>query len=232
MTFFEDDFETDKGWIIENIEVESGAWERLVPIAGSPGAPSSDYDGSGKCYLTERAIGADVDGGPTRLISPTVNVAGVIDPKLRYARWFTNDDADEDRLDVEISNDNGASWVLIESVPDTVGWVEPTIEMIDFITPTAQMKVRFSATDNPNNSITEGAIDAIEIWGLPEVELPGDYDENGVVDLADFVYFPECMTGPDAGPPTTECEVFDSDTDEDVDLVDFAAFQMMMGLFQ
>ncbi|UCF33704.1 MAG: hypothetical protein JSV78_00025, partial [Phycisphaerales bacterium] len=180
MTFFEDDFETDKGWIIENIEVETGAWERLVPIAGSPGAPSSDYDGSGRCYLTERAIGMDVDGGPTRLTSPTVNVASVIDPKLRYARWFTNDDGDEDRLDVEISNDNGVSWVVIESVPHTVGWVERTIEMVDYITPGAQMKVRFSATDNPNNSITEGAIDAIEIWGLPEIELPGDYDGNSV----------------------------------------------------
>ena len=122
--------------------------------------------------------------------------------------------------------------MLIESVPHTVGWVEQTIEMVDYIAPSAQMKVRFSTMDNPNNSVTEAAIDAIEIWGLPEIELPGDYDGNSIVDLADYAHFPECMTGPDAGPATPEeCEVFYFNADDDVDLGDFAGFQAMMAEF-
>ena len=65
--------------------------------------------------------------------------------------------------------------------------------------------------------------------GLPDITLPGDNDGNGVVDLADFAYFPDCMTGPDAGPATPECEVFYFDPDNDVDLGDFAAFQAAFG---
>jgi len=182
--------------------------------------------------VTENVAGdSDVDGGPTRLISPTINLENTIAPELRYARWFTCDDdlpPAEDFLAVEISNDNGASWVLIESVSHTEGWVERTVEIADYITLTAQVKVRFSATDNPSNSITEAGIDDIEIWGLPDIALPGDYDGSGVVDLADFVYFPDCMTGPDAGPATPECEVFYFDPDNDVDVEDFAAFQAML----
>ena len=30
----------------------------------------------------------------------------------------------------------------------------------------------------------------------------GDHDADGDVDLADFARFPECATGPDAGPPS------------------------------
>lgn len=64
---------------------------------------------------------------------------------------------------------------------------------------------------------------------LPQV--PGDADGDGVVDLADYVIFADCLSGPEAmpdpAPPRTptEClEAFDFDEDSDVDLVNFAAF--------
>ena len=162
---FADDFETDQGWTVENINLTTGAWERGVPIGGGlRGDPVQDYDGSGQCYLTENAPGnTDVDGGPTRLISPTFDLTGNPNPVLNYARWFTNDDQDQDRLDVEISNDNGASWTLIESVPDTEGWVVQSKNILDFVTITSQIKVRFCVSDVPNNSQTEAAIDAFDI---------------------------------------------------------------------
>ncbi len=235
MTFFADDFETDKGWFVEDIDLVDGTWQRAIPVTGAQGAPSTDFDGSGRCYLTNNALGADVDGGPTRLTSPAVSLAEVIEPKLRYARWITCDDAGvpaEDFLVVEVSSDDGGSWVTIESVPHTVGWVERTIEITDYVTPTAQMKLRFSATDNPNNSITEAAVDAIEIWGLPIVEVPGDYDHDGVIDLADYAYFPGGMSGPDAGPVVPECAVFYFDADDDVDLQDFRGLQALLPEFE
>ncbi len=166
-----DDFETDQGWTVEDIDLTDGSWERGVPAGdGERGDPTTDFDRSGQCYLTaNRAGNSDVDGGPTRLISPSVDLSQAPDPALKYARWFANDDQDEDRLDVEISNDDGESWTLIESVPDTVGWVERTVRITDFITPTAQMKVRFSATDNPNDSVTEAAIDALDVFSTPDI---------------------------------------------------------------
>ena len=144
---FSDNFETNTGWTVQNTTLTAGAWERGVPAGGGlRGDPPTDYDGSGQCYLTGNAIGdSDVDGGPTRLISPTFNLSDGQFYQISYARWFTNDNHDADRLTVEISNNNGSNWVTVESVPNAAGWVYRTFNVSDFITPTAQMKVRFSA---------------------------------------------------------------------------------------
>jgi len=164
---FEDDFETNKGWIVQNVDLTDGAWERGIPAgAGDRGDPTTDFDGSGRCYLTANRSGnSDVDGGPTRLTSPTFDLSGMQDATLSYARWFFNDDGDIDSLDVEISNDGGGTWTLIESVSATggTGWVWQSVLVSDFVSPTNQVVVRFSATDNPNDSVTEAAIDAVTV---------------------------------------------------------------------
>ena len=64
----------------------------------------------------------------------------------------------------------------------------------------------------------------IEVCGSEPV--PGDMDQDGDVDLADFAYFAFCMGGP--GSTYSEghdCLNGDADDDQDVDLVDFAHFQ-------
>ncbi|UCC29303.1 MAG: right-handed parallel beta-helix repeat-containing protein [Phycisphaerales bacterium] len=53
----------------------------------------------------------------------------------------------------------------------------------------------------------------------------GDYDRNGVLDLADFSSWADCMTGPwTAGVPSC-CLVLDFDSDRDIDTLDFASLQ-------
>ena len=160
------DFETAVGWSVQDISVTDGSWSRGVPVDGDRGDPPADFDGSGQCWLTDNVSGnSDVDGGPTRLISPIYDIRGYQTVTLTYARWFTNDDNDADRLDVEVSSDAGATWVLLESVADTNGWVEVSHDLAQSIALTANFQVRFSATDNPNNSVTEAAIDALRIDG-------------------------------------------------------------------
>jgi hypothetical protein len=232
-TFLEDDFETDLAWTVENIDLSDGAWERGLPAGdGTRGDPTSDFDGSGQCYLTANEAGDhDVDGGPTRLISPVLDLSATSDPVLRYARWFTNDDLDEDRLDVEVSDDDGASWNLIESVPHTEGWVEREVAISDYVSLTDQVRVRFSATDNPNNSITEAAIDAVEIYELTCSTFgPGDHDGDGDVDLYDYSWFQACFSGDGYAYPTgMACAYFDFDEDGDVDRTDYAEFHALFG---
>jgi C1A family cysteine protease len=175
VTVFEDDFEDDQGWTVQNDpSLTAGAWERGVPIGGGErGDPPDDYDGSGKCYVTENGPGdTDVDGGPTMLISPTFDATGGEEVFIKYARWFYNDDNDIDRLDVHVSNDDGSNWVLVESVPDTAGWIYTGFKVSDFVTATERMKVRFSATDNPNNSVTEAGVDAFKVVLVECEELP------------------------------------------------------------
>ena len=56
---------------------------------------------------------------------------------------------------------------------------------------------------------------------------PGDCTEDGATNLVDYLQFTECFSGPlvgGIGPICLAC--FDMDADDDVDLVDFAAFQV------
>ena len=68
------------------------------------------------------------------------------------------------------------------------------------------------------------------VW-MADFGEPGDYDDDGDVDLDDFAGWGGCMTGPDAGPYDPPCRPFDLDHDSDVDMVDFAAFQRVFGRF-
>ncbi len=71
----------------------------------------------------------------------------------------------------------------------------------------------------------------VERAGFTEVNfalgtwLPGDYDVDADVDIADFEQLAPCLTGPDAGPIGAGCDIFDFDLDGDVDLLDSQVFQ-------
>lgn len=59
--------------------------------------------------------------------------------------------------------------------------------------------------------------------------LPGDFDEDGAITLADYDVFEMCLwfSGPGTNTAFEECaQVFDFDDDDDIDLHDFAAFQV------
>lgn len=160
---FEDNFETDKGWTVVNENLQTGAWVRVVPTGGGGrGDPPSDFDGSGRAFVTGNGFQEDVDGGPTRLISPTFDLSAGGDAIISYARWFFNDDND-DVLDIEISNDDGGTWTLVKRVRHEGQWVPDSFTVTDFITQTATMRLRFSTADNPNNSVTEAGLDAVRI---------------------------------------------------------------------
>ncbi len=196
-----DDFESDLGWSVQSVNLITGAWERGVPAGdGTRGDPTVDYDGSGSCFVTGRAGGDnDVDGGPTRLISPTLDMSDGRIYQVSYARWFTCNTR-EDVLTVEVSGNNGITYAPVETVEHGAGWSTRSWNVNDYVTPGAQVRVRFTTSDNPSNSITEAGVDAFVIRAL-ECTLPdgrGDVNCDGSVGFGDINAFVLALSAPES----------------------------------
>jgi len=225
---FADNFEADRGWTVQNVNLTTGAWVRVVPVGngGTRGDPPTDFDGSGRCYVTGNARDEDVDGGPTILTSPALDFSAG-DGLIGYAYWFYTNTG-EDSLVVEVS-DNGTTWAEARRYTGGGGgWLTDQFTVSDYVSPTGLVRVRFSVADNPNNSNTEAAVDAVQtsLFECQDV-LPGDLDGDGDVDLSDFTIFQLCFGGSN-NPPAPTCPPgvdADLDGDGDVDLADFLIFQ-------
>jgi len=195
---FTDDFDTNLGWTVQNTSVSDGAWVRGVPSGsgGGRGDPPTAFGGSGACYVTGNGVDQDLDGGPTRLLSPTLDLSGAGDFSISYARWFVSYNGSVDQMTVEISNNNGSSWTTVETVPNSGAWVYRTFSVSDFVTPTNQVRMRFTAVDTPNDSVTEAGIDAfsVESFTCESGVLAGDMNCDGVVNNADIPAFVLALT--------------------------------------
>ena len=171
---FEDNFQGNMGWAVSG-NAADGQWQRGVPAGGGDrGDPAADGDDSGACYVTDNVDGnSDVDDGSTILTSPTMDgTAGPSDDVLiSYYRWYSNDIGgapNSDIFEVEISNDNGATWVDLETVGPAGnetggGWFFRSFNVRDFVTPTNQMRVRFIASDLGQGSVVEAGVDGVKI---------------------------------------------------------------------
>ncbi len=175
---FEDDFETDSGWTVEN-ECTDGEWERAVPVGGDyRGAPRADYDGSGTCFLTDNEFGdSDVDSGSTALISPVFDLSGG-DALVFSAVWFTNNYGSypySDYLRLWVTANDGEDWTLAKTfgAVSLDGWNRYSFRVGKYIDPTELVRIKFVAGDHGGDSVVEAGIDAVEVVMVGCEELPG-----------------------------------------------------------
>jgi len=220
-TRFTDNFNTNLGWVATNTPVAggtaSGNWARGAQLDTNGAAPTSDYDGSGQMYSTDPRGGTgvgsfDVDNNTVRLTSPTINASGGA-AVVSYARWFSNNagaSPDDDRLLVEVSGNNGASWITLEQVGPNAGaeqhggWYYKSLA-VPPAAATNQFKIRFTTSDNVAippattnaGSVTEVSIDAVSLVVFECTQPPcvADFNGDGFLDFFDFDDFVACFGG-------------------------------------
>jgi V8-like Glu-specific endopeptidase len=155
------DFNTaPPGWTVVNTSLATGAWVRGTPIDSR--GPATDFDGSGQCWVTGNVNNEDVDGGPTSLVTETVDLSSANDPTVHFAVWFENS-TPEDRLRVDISNNGGLAWTTVFDLAPFSDWSPRSIRVRDVFASPANVALRFVTADQPNNSVTEAALDAFRI---------------------------------------------------------------------
>jgi choice-of-anchor B domain-containing protein len=157
-------------------EPASTSWGNAQPYADhSPGAGT-------KCFVTGQGTNsadvdqADVDYGLTTLTSPPLDLSAMARPTIGFWRWFyswdpqTGQPEPSDWLAVLISNDNGATWVPVDTTRGEENhWEERAITVSDIVAPTAQVRLRFVAADFGDYSIVEAAVDDITTYDAAQV---------------------------------------------------------------
>ncbi|MDZ4722759.1 MAG: choice-of-anchor B family protein [candidate division Zixibacteria bacterium] len=207
---YEDNFELNLGWTTTSPgdSAASGRWERVNPngtITGAfPVQPENDAGGGADslCFITAQALvggsigSTDVDNGQTTLTTPSMDMSTSGDPQVSYDRWYTNNRGGNPNLDawvVQISNDSGLSWVTLENTSvSNATWVSQTFRVLDFVTLTNKVLVRFVASDDCLGSIVEAGVDNFKVVDLaPPTCCVGnsgntDNDLGDVVDISDI----------------------------------------------
>lgn len=139
---------------------------------GAPGEvqPPNDNtpDPGLNCFVTGNgssgAIGeADVDNGKTTLTSPVLNLTGIVDPRVVFWRWYSNNagsGAGEDPFITLLSNDGGANWTVADSLFETRNfWERVELTVTDHFPVPGNFRLRFVAQDLGAGSVVEAAID-------------------------------------------------------------------------
>jgi hypothetical protein len=185
-----DPLDNADGWVVNPYGDDSattGAWEIAQPKgvdAFSFGInlvsqPSKDHSASDNQALVTGSGGGklgdyDVDDGTTTVLSPIYDISNASDPVLTWYSWRFGYDFNtgngvvpvtNDALTTEVSADGGQTWTLIDTdSSNTQSWVRKDIRLADFVPLTGEIRLRFTMSDDDEQSISEAMIDDIRIW--------------------------------------------------------------------
>ena len=176
-----DDFETDTGWTSDPGTASQGQFVREDPI-GVPGSigglsnPEDDTSVAGTaCWVTGNGDlsgkkgedNNDVDDGEVILLSPPFGSPYFLSLELTYDRWYYDIQSGGNNMYVEVSNNGGADWVLLEQLfTNTGGWGNNTVDLFDLMPVTDDMRLRFRVSDLGEAGPVEGAVDEVHVTGL------------------------------------------------------------------
>jgi hypothetical protein len=180
----------DAGWSlgVAGDNATTGVWVREEPVgttySGQQIQPDFDHtpDPGVKCFVTgndnpgDPAGDNDVDNGCTTLRSRTFDLSGASKAFVHYWRWYARGgtSADDD-FQVDVSNNNGSSWVSLETVSTMQNsWQQVNLDLSPLIALTDQVVFRFVACDEGSPGLVEAAIDdfSLEVFVQNTIDAP------------------------------------------------------------
>ncbi len=238
VTVFIDNMEIDRGWSVATTAT-AGAWERVDPV-GTAAAPEDDNtpEPGVACWVTgQGAPGGglgenDVDNGATQLISPLLDLSAAGDYTFTYARWYSNGAGAgpySDTFRVDVSTDDGATWTSAEVVGPggpadantNPGWINASFTLASLgLSPSGQVRVRFTAEDAAPGSLIEAALDDFLVIrrSCTAPVCPADFNGDGFVDPDDLSDYIGCFF---EAPPCPRADVNNDGFADPDDLSDY-----------
>ena len=214
ISYIFDDFESNSSWQVGSSTdlASAGVWERAIPNPTYEDdnqivQPNEDHTDFGSyCYMTENSTNpdnetqSDVDGGTTTLFSPVFDLSMYEQALVSYWKWYTNNlgnNPGSDYWKVDISNDEGLSWISLENTNSSNNfWKFKQFLISDYVTLTDKMQFRFIAEDIFNDgdvgsggSLVEAALDdfRISIFENDNQCSLGDINQDALVNVVDIV---------------------------------------------
>ncbi|MFS1512684.1 M14 family zinc carboxypeptidase [Chengkuizengella sp. SCS-71B] len=175
---FEDDFETDKGWISDpngSDTATTGNWERANPKSTrSSGAKQLGTTTSGKFDLVTGASSRgssadsnDIDNGVTSIRSSVISLPADGATTLSFSYYFSHDSnaSNDDFFRVNLVHSNGSVVTLFEELGtssdrDAV-WLSQSLDLSSY--QGESIYVQFEAADAAGPSLVEAGVDDVKI---------------------------------------------------------------------
>jgi hypothetical protein len=200
-TLFSDGFGTDMGWVTNPLGTDTattGQWQRGNPEGTTSSGLALQLDpcagGTPNCLATGLAAGAsaganDVDGGITRIQSPTITLPASATVTLTFNFYFahlSNSSAD-DFFRARVVRADGTTMVVFQELGtaanDAAAFTARTVDLSSFAGQT--IRLRFEAADNAGGSLVEAAVDDVRVVssaaGTPIVQVFQHCDFGGWV---------------------------------------------------
>jgi len=187
----------------------TGVWDITSPVISyldpqfQTGQVQTDEDHStnatnicavtGNAGINDGAGTQDIDDGHTTLTSPILDLTSYTNPAFEYWRWYSNDQGATPGTDfwlTYISDDAGTTWVPIENIDVADhSWRRFVFKVLDYVTLTNQVQIKFVAGDENAGSLVEAAIDDFKIYD----QLPVSINENQ--NILSFNVYPNPASG-------------------------------------
>ena len=182
-TIWEDNFETNTGWIL------SGEFEIDSPLGlggdhGNPD-PASAFEGTKILGVDLSGIGGysgdyEVSLGDREYyaISPPIDCSSFVEIEINFQKWLNVEQPAYDHAYIDISNNNGTSWIEIwtnSNVIENNSWSEDSYDISGIADLSSDVRIRFSIGSTDGSWQYSG-------WNIDDFKVTGNEVSYGAIE--------------------------------------------------